>query len=516
MRPPRTSGPRPRAVIYTRISVTDDASASIASQDNELRAMAAEEGWDIVRPFNDEGVSGGVQRAQATEALEMLRSGDADILGVYAYDRWSRQGVEYLADLLRVLRLRREAGRPARFVAIREGIDGDGSEDDFDLRLSVSADLARRERDRAKARMKAAVKYRHEHGRHTGGPPPFGYRTQDAPGGGKLLVVDPEEAEIVRDMARRFLADDVGVSTLARELRTNGVPTPKSAARIARTHGRPDDGLDRGTWDATTVRRILTSDRIAGRVTHAGRLVTGADGLPVTFWEPVLTPDVVERIRARLAPASRPSAPSRAERLLSGVAFCATCGGRLWATTVRGGVPVYRCPGRGCSSGVYMRAIALETFVTDRYLSMVGDWPELELVETVDNSAAAALADVERAIDQVLADMRDRGADRVALAERLDALDARADALRALPPEVSRVVRPTGRTLRQAWEAAEDDHERRRTLTRAIDHITISPNDKSTGRRINFDRVTFYWNDVPELANEGESRGPSRAAATAD
>jgi DNA invertase Pin-like site-specific DNA recombinase len=502
-------------VIYTRISAADDDSASTASQDAELRALAAEEGWDIVRAFNDEGVSGGVQRAQATEALNMLQDGAADILGVYAYDRWSRQGVEYLAELLKVLRLRREAGNPARFVAIRENIDGDGSEDDFELRLSISADMARRERERAKARMRAAAKYRHENGRHTGGPPPFGYRTQDAPGGGKVLVIDPDEAEIVRGMASRFL-DDVGVSTLARELRTDGVPTPKSAARIARTKGLPEDGLDRGVWDATTVRRILTSDRIAGRVTHKGRLVTDADGLPVTFWEPVLSPDVVERIRARLAPASRPIPPRRAERLLSGVAYCATCGGRLWAGTVRNGVPVYRCPGRGCARPAFMRAVPLEDFVTARFLSMVGDWPEVEVVESVDTSVASALADIERAIDQVLADMRERDADRLALAERLDALYARADALRALPPEVTREVRPTGRTLREAWDAAKDDHERRRALTHALDHVAVAPNAAPTGRRVNFDRVAFYWNDGPEVnvdPDEGESRGPSRRRA---
>ena len=90
-----------------------------------------------------------------------------------------------------------------------------------------------------------------------------------------------------------------------------------------------------------------------------------------------------------------------------------------------------------------MRAVALEEHVTANYLAIVGKWPELEEVEVVDNSTATALADVEHAIDQVLDDMRERGADRVSLAAELDALEARGDELRAQPAEVSVKVRWT-------------------------------------------------------------------------
>lgn len=479
------------AVVYTRLSVMDSASSSLAGQDTELTARAVAEQWQIVKAFADEGVSGGKQRANADAALAMLADGRADVLAVYAYDRWSRQGVEFLADLLRVLRQRRESGNPARFVAIREGVDGDGSEDGFDLRLSISADLARAERDRTAARMRAAVAYRHTVGRHTGGPAPFGYRTADAPDGGKVLVVDETEAALVRRMADRLLKG-VGVSTLARELRDQGIATAKSDARIAALKGQSVEGLDRGIWDATTVRRLLTSDRIAGRVTHKGRLVTDEDGLPITHFEPVLDADTVERIRARLAPATRPTPARRAERLLSGVAFCGTCGGRLWAGTVRNGIPVYRCPGRGCGQPASIRAEALESHVAEAYLSIAGAWPELEEVESVDGSPTSALADIERAIDQVLADMRERGADRVALAAKLDELDARADTLRSVPATVTVSLSPTGRTLGEAWQAAEDDGERRRSLLRALDHVAVAAS-QTRGRRINLDRVALNW-----------------------
>ncbi|WP_161594046.1 recombinase family protein [Microbacterium sp. RG1] len=512
-----------RAAVYTRISVTDASSASLAGQDAELRARAANEGWDIISAFEDDGVSGGKQRENAAEALAMLADGRIDLLGVYAYDRWSRQGVEFLADLLRALRLRRESGRPARFVAIREGVDGDGSEDGFDLRLSISADLARAERDRTAARMRQAVAYRRSVGKHTGGPAPLGYRAVDAPDGGKVLVIDPDEAAMVRDMADRLLRGVVGVSGLARELARANVPTPKSDARLDRIEGIDIDAADyaepteaerrqrgkrradaklapyRGVWDATTVRRLLTSDRIAGRVTEKGKPVTGDDGLPVTFWEPVLDAGTLDLIRKHLAPASRPVAPRRADRLLSGVAYCASCDNRLWAGEVRNGVPVYRCPGRGCSRPAFMRAEALEAHVEDRYLAIAGDWPEVETIETADNTTAAAIADIEVAIDALMVDMRTaRGGDRLQLMEKLDELDARADALRSVPIEVSTEVRFTGRTMGEAWEAADTIADRRHALTRALDHVTVAPNDAPTGRRVNYDRVAFYWHPSPD------------------
>lgn len=482
-----------RAAIYLRLSAAADDSTSIGAQEATLRELAGREGWTIDprHVLTDEGISGRKARANADRAIDLLRTGEVDVLAVYKLDRLSRQGLGALAMLIAAL----DEQPGALFVAHADGLRS--SQPAWRIIASVLAEVARMEAENTAARMRTAVEHRHNIGRHTGGPAPFGYRTADAPDGGKVLIIDPEEAALVRRMADRLLSG-VGVATLARELREAGIPTAKSEARLARMAGKPETG-ERGFWDATTVRRLLTSDRIAGRVTHKGRLVTDEDGLPVTHYEPVLEPDVVERIRAHLAPASRPVPPRRAERLLSGVAFCASCGARLWVAQGRAGAPTYRCPGRGCKAQAYMRAEHLERYVVDSFLSVVGNWPELEEVETVDSSTAAALADVERAADQLLADIRSaRGSERAALAAKLDSLDARADVLRATPSTVSVEVRPTGRTMREAWEVAEDDHERRRTLGLGLDHVTVAPNAGPTGRRVNLERVALFWHPPRE------------------
>src|SRR4051794_20873542 len=108
-----------RAVLYLRISESDEASTSLVRQEADLRARAAREGWTVVDVLSDDGISGGSSRAKAHRALEMLRGGDADVLAVWKADRWSRQGVRAVADLDDVL-----AQRPdARFIADQDGLD---------------------------------------------------------------------------------------------------------------------------------------------------------------------------------------------------------------------------------------------------------------------------------------------------------------------------------------------------------------------------------------------------------
>lgn len=52
----------------------------------------------------------------------MLRDGRADVLVVAAFDRSSRTRLGAVADLVEVLDAREEAGAPAEFIAIRDGI----------------------------------------------------------------------------------------------------------------------------------------------------------------------------------------------------------------------------------------------------------------------------------------------------------------------------------------------------------------------------------------------------------
>src|SRR5690242_17335288 len=98
-----------RAVLYLRLSELTDGSTSIVKQRDDLRALAEREGWDVVAEFVDEGISGRKSRVNAYEALSMIRNQRADVLVVWKFDRWSRQGLPALAALIETLDMRDDA-----------------------------------------------------------------------------------------------------------------------------------------------------------------------------------------------------------------------------------------------------------------------------------------------------------------------------------------------------------------------------------------------------------------------
>jgi hypothetical protein len=149
--------------------------------------LAHQEGWDVVARFEDNGKSGGYERANARAALDMIKDGRADVLAVYAYDRWSRQGIEKAGELIAAINSRRNTRSPALFYAQRESIRSD--QEDWELRVASASDLAKRERDRMVSRTTASLKRLRGAGRFAGGVVGFGYRPVDNPDGpGRTLV----------------------------------------------------------------------------------------------------------------------------------------------------------------------------------------------------------------------------------------------------------------------------------------------------------------------------------------
>jgi site-specific DNA recombinase len=143
----------------------------------------------------------------------------------------------------------------------------------------------------------------------------------------------------------------------------------------------------------------------------------------------------------------------------------------------------------------------LEEYVTDTFLSMMGD---VEVVEQVieEPSEDLALADVERAINETLAEMGDDDADMAQLGSRLAALKQRRADLTTAPRE--RVVRlvPTGRTYAEAWE--EEDEEQRREMLAATIAILAIHKGKRGRRGLDPSRVLMIFKP-PYVADGGDA-----------
>lgn len=110
-------------------------------------------------------------------------------------------------------------------------------------------------------RVSEAMQQLARQGRWSGGPVPYGYRLNegrrpksDLP----ALVIDPEQAEVIRRMAGLYLDQRMGCLRIARELNRLLVPHPS---------GRP--------WDDQRVRRILQNPLIAGLPAYGRNRASG-------------------------------------------------------------------------------------------------------------------------------------------------------------------------------------------------------------------------------------------------
>lgn len=494
-----------RAVFYLRLSVAQDEiqSDSIGRQERDLRTLAEREGWQVVKVLVDDGVSGRKARRNADEAIRMIRDGEADVLAVWKLDRLTREGISALGKLLAALDERPEA----EFLALQDGLRSHQAS--WRIIASVLAEVARMEADNTSMRVSASIRDNRRQGRFVGGTVPFGYRAADRLGGGRTLLPYAPEAEIVREVADRILSDESQASIL-QDLTARGIPTTRSAYRIAEMRGAATDGLDRGSWSYSALSAIWAGDAVLGRVSQS-RIVANAEGKKVRKWEivrdsngqplvafePVIDNKTAGMLRAKLRnpklrEAPRPRRPRRA-RLLSGVIFCDECGNRLWVTH-HGGRAVYSCrraPGR--CSGPNMKAELAERAVSEAFLSAVGGTHELRRIQSVaEPSDAAELASIELELREALAELREDGADGPLLLARIESLKARRLELHATPQELQESLVPTGRTLSEAWLSSNDD-EKRNLLLSALDHVTLTRTPTKGHTGYHPERIRMHW-----------------------
>jgi DNA invertase Pin-like site-specific DNA recombinase len=153
----RASSPEGRrAVILARVS-TSDKGQTTASQVEALRAAAARLGWQVAEVVEAEQSAWTVASAREVHdrALAPIVAGRADTLMVWAWDRYSREGIEGAFRELRHL----EEHLGAAFFSLREPFLSTATADrqQRELMLSIIAWAAKWESERRSERLKARV-----------------------------------------------------------------------------------------------------------------------------------------------------------------------------------------------------------------------------------------------------------------------------------------------------------------------------------------------------------------------
>lgn len=199
-----------RAILYARVSKSmQDEALQLA----ELRQVAAQRGWTVVREIVDRVSTLKERRPGLDDLLELTRRGKVDVVAVWRLDRLARSS-RHLLDLGEQLQARR-----VDLVSVRDSAV-DTTTSTGRLLFAMLAAVAAFERDLIRERSMAGQQLARERGVHCGRP------SQHPP--------EPDQARarelLARHGSRRAAARAAGVGRTT-FLRRLGVFESPSAAR---------------------------------------------------------------------------------------------------------------------------------------------------------------------------------------------------------------------------------------------------------------------------------------------
>jgi DNA invertase Pin-like site-specific DNA recombinase len=305
-----------RAAIYTRKSSEEGLDQSFNSLDAQREACEAyivsqkSEGWSLVRTqYDDGGWSGGtMERPALRQLLAEIEAGKVDIVIVYKVDRLSRS----LSDFARMVDLFDR--HSVSFVSVTQAFNTTTSMGR--LTLNVLLSFAQFEREVTGERIRDKIAASKAKGMWMGGYPPMGYDPE-----GRTLVLNPEEAEVVRHIFRRYL--ELGsVYALRDNLEREGFRTKVVTSRAGITRGG-------GPFGHGALFHLLRNRVYLGEIVHKD---TSHPGLHAAILDRELFDAVQEKLARAKAP-RRERSPSPAP--LAGKLFDAL-GHRMTATHARG------------------------------------------------------------------------------------------------------------------------------------------------------------------------------------
>lgn len=185
-----------KARLYARVSTDEQAKkdSSIPAQLFSLKEYCDKEGIQIVGEYIDNGISAATiqKRKELVRLMKEVRSGETILFT--KLDRFSRN----ILDANILVKELNQKGVSIRAILENGEIDTTSADGKFMFDLQVS--LAERERKVIGERIKVSFAHKWSKKQPTA-PVPFGYTVKD-----KVAVIEPEKAEIVRDIFKTFIS----------------------------------------------------------------------------------------------------------------------------------------------------------------------------------------------------------------------------------------------------------------------------------------------------------------------
>lgn len=476
-----------QTLVYLRISEDRTGQeAGVDRQQEDCVRHAKNLGEDAPAIFIDNDISAfkNKHRPSYEQLMERVRTGPTRIV-VWHVDRLYRKPRE-LEDLIDLVE-----SHPIKIEAVKGGA--------FDLNTHEGRLMARQlvaiasyESGHKADRIQRANLQKAKRGEWHGGPR-FGY------GRGGVLI--PEEAQIIREAADRFLAGQ-SLRSITRWMNEIGArPTFAGAGTL-------------GVWHSNSVREVLASARISGQRAYEPRNASPSSInrsiIGPGNWDPIITPEETLRIRAMLAAPDRRTSTSSVN-LLSGIASCGICGAGLVSASFSGhNKPsqrrAYVCKkvtGRPERGGIRISAYRLDDLVKASVIARLGS-------SSLDHIPAGGPESPVAKATQVILHTKERmddlarayGAGTIARSEYYSARTAAAARMVTAQTELATVSRnkalesvPLGDedAVRERWNSATIP-ERRAILGVLIDKLVIHrARSPRRGPRFDVERVELTY-----------------------
>lgn len=286
------------AALYVRVSTTEQAEHgySISEQTERLRNYCNAMGWTVYKVYTDPGYSGAsLNRPALQRLIKASQRHSFDKVIVYKLDRLSRSQRDTLTLLEEVFN-----ANSVDFVSMCENFD---TATPFGrATIGILSVFAQLEREQIKERMKMGKEARAKSGKWSGSKfVPIGYDRS-----GDTLVINEYEKMQLLQIYNMFLSGS-SIKSICREVSSSG---------YRHKHGE---------WNERTIRRLLASKTYLGYILYNGEWYQSDH-------ESIITEDMYNQaqnlLQERAERYSLNMRPGKASSYLSGLLYCAHCGGK--------------------------------------------------------------------------------------------------------------------------------------------------------------------------------------------
>ena len=426
-----------RVAVYCRVSTdSEEQETSYEAQvSHYTEYIKSKPEWQMVEVYADDGISGTntAKRDEFNRMIADCEAGKIDMVITKSISRFSRNTL----DCLKYTRKLKALNIAVFFE--KENINTLDSKGE--VLLTIMASLEQQESESLSANVRMGIQFRNQQGKVQINHNWFLGYTKDADGN---LVIDPEQAEIVRRIYREYL-EGASFLQIKRSLEADGIP----------------NGAGHLKWHESNIHQILTNEKYIGdallqktyTVSILDKKRAANNGEMPKYYvegshEAIIDRDVFMKVKAEIARRANlnPDGKRRvysSKYALSGMVFCRHCGdiyrrvkwnnrgckSTVWrcvSRVLKKDVD-FDCPARTIKEDVLQGAIV--TAVNDAYARK--NIVTAGLKQNIESTVFGDLEDRLALVDKELADLQTQMISVSGDDTAVDALGEQIDGLRA-------------------------------------------------------------------------------------